>query len=141
MHLFQSSLRLATKREETHGYVLWRKIIFIFSVIRGIIISKRFQVYNLHRKKKFDFRCWKVWGVLKCKNLWVWSGKCVKWIWSGKCIKCIWSNKCIKWVWNGKCGKLLWLQLLEGSILGQKMVQLHQDYFFHRVFWFPCRKF
>ncbi len=76
LHLFQSSLHLAREREETHGYVLWRKTIFIFSVIRGIIISRRFHVYN--RKNVFDFCCWKVWGVLKCKNLWVWSGKCIK---------------------------------------------------------------
>jgi len=57
LHLFQSSLRLAMKREETHWYVLWRKTIFIFSVIRDIIISKRFCVYSLHRKNVFDFCC------------------------------------------------------------------------------------
>jgi hypothetical protein len=73
-----------------------RLFLFIF-VIRGIIISRRFRVYSLHRKNVFDFCCRKVWGVLKCKNLWVWSGK---------------------------CGKLFWLQPLEGSIVGQEMVKV-----------------
>jgi hypothetical protein len=66
-------------------------------------------VYSLHRKGVFDCCCWKVWSLLKCKNLWIWSGKCVKWVW---------NNKWVKWVWNGKCVKLFWLQFLEGSIVG-----------------------
>ncbi len=100
---------LRTKRKEIHGYVLWRKTTFIFYIIRVTIIWRRFCVYSLHRKCVFDFCCWKVWGLLKCKNLWVWSGKCVKWVW---------SNKWVKWVWNGKRVNCFWLQLLEGSIVG-----------------------